>query len=67
MLWIHEIKEAKTVMLADSLITHNRNAMFATLELYIPGEKIGFNFNAYLVNRKHWANNLMKKQIFTFC
>jgi len=29
-------------------------------------KKFGFNFNAYLVNRKHWANNLMKKQILHF-
>jgi len=35
-----KLRKLKTVMLADSLITHNRNAMFATLELYIPGEKI---------------------------
>src|SRR5882724_9052284 len=66
MLWMHEIKQAKTVMLAGSQATHNINAMFATLNLYIPGEKIGFSFNAYLVNRKHWANNLMKKQILHF-
>ena len=66
MLWIHEIKETKTVMLAGSQVTYNINAMFATLNLYIPDEKIGFSFNAYLVNRKHWANNLMKKQILHF-
>ena len=66
MLWIHEIKETKTVMLAQSQVTQNTNAMFATLNLYIPDEKIGFSFIAYVVNRKHWANNLMKKQILRF-